>query len=160
MGRSRASLLQLIKVHNNVTVHKSVAIMTHDMVNGFLKKARPDVDYETAQNLVTNNVFDSLSLITVVNLLEEEFSCKIPFQKVNPENFNSADSMTAMILSLGGGESTDKAESSVVSKEEVLGEVIGFDDAETYKPIVQRMKRVICIMSAEKTMSSISADIR
>ena len=275
---------ELIKVHNNVTIHKSVAIMTHDMVNGFLKRARPDVDFgarerigcieimdnvyigigamimpdvrinkncfvsagsvvtsdipensvvagnpakvigrfdlfvasramnkehniyfknqelpaeraaaeweyfesirketaeqntsavstvkasiptddaefksvrdkvvktlsenisgvdfETTQNLVTNNIFDSLSLITVVNLLEEEFSCKIPFQKVNPENFNSADSMTAMILSLGGGESTDKAESSVVSKEEVLGEVIGFDDAETYKPIVQRI---------------------
>ena len=249
---------ELIKVHNNVTIHKSVAIMTHDMVNGFLKRARPDVDFgarerigcieimdnvyigigamimpdvrinkncfvsagsvvtsdipensvvagnpakvigrfdlfvasramnkehniyfknqelpaeraaaeweyfesirketaeqntsavstvkasiptddaefksvrdkvvktlsenisgvdfETAQNLVTNNIFDSLSLITVVNLLEEEFSCKIPFQKVNPENFNSADSMTAMILSLGGGEYTDKAESSV-----------------------------------------------
>ena len=97
------------------------------------------VDFETAQNLVTNNIFDSLSLITVVNLLEEEFSCKIPFQKINPENFNSADSMTALILSLGGGEAADEAVSSVVSKEEILGEVIGFDDAETYKPIVQRI---------------------
>ena len=97
------------------------------------------VDFETAQNLVTNNVFDSLSLITVVNLLEEEFSCKIPFQKVNSENFNSVDSMAAMILGLGGGESADEAESSVVSKEEILGEPIKFDEAETYKPIVQRI---------------------
>ena len=97
------------------------------------------VDFDTAQNLVTNNVFDSLSLITVVNLLEEAFSCKIPFQKVNPDNFNSVDSMAAMILSLGGGEAADEAESSVVSKEEILGEPIKFDEAETYKPIVQRI---------------------
>lgn len=280
---------ELIKVHNNVTVHKSVALMTHDMVNGFLKKARPDVDFgarerigcieimdnvyigigamvmpdvrinkncfissgsvvtsdvpensvvagnpakvigrfdlfvasramnkerniyfknqelpaeraaaeweyfesirkeaaehnkvaestikasiptddaefksvrekvvkvlsenisgvdfETAQNLVTNNVFDSLSLITVVNLLEEEFSCKIPFQKVNPENFNSADSMTAMILSLGVGEAADEYNTAVFSKEDILGEPIKFDEAETYKPIVQRIIEHAC----------------
>lgn len=97
------------------------------------------VDFETAQNLVTNNVFDSLSLITVVNLLEEEFSCKIPFQKVNSENFNSVDSMAAMILGLGGGESADEAESSVVSKEEILSEQIVYDGSEIYKSIVQRI---------------------
>lgn len=97
------------------------------------------VDFGTAQNLVTGNIFDSLSLITVVNLLEEEFSCKIPFQKINPENFNSADSMTALILSIGGGEAADEAVSSVVSKEAILGKPIGYDEAETHKPIVQRV---------------------
>lgn len=97
------------------------------------------IDFDTAQDLVMNNVFDSLSLITVVNLLEEAFSCKIPFQKINPENFNSADSMTALILSLGGGEAADEAVSSVVSKEAILGKPIGYDEAETYKPIVQRV---------------------
>ena len=110
-----------------------------DKVIQLLTENISGVDFETAQNLVTNNIFDSLSLITVVNLLEETFSCKIPFQKINSENFNSADSMTALILSLGGGEAADETKSSVVSKEDILGKPIEYDEAETYKPIVQRI---------------------
>ena len=113
------------------SVREKVVEVLSENING--------VDFDTAQNLVTGNVLDSLSLITVVNLLEEAFSCKIPFQKVNPENFDSADSMTALILSLDGTETSARAESAVFSKEDILGEPIVYDEAETYKPIVQRI---------------------
>ena len=32
---------KLIKLHNNVTVHKSAILITHDMVNKFLKRGFP-----------------------------------------------------------------------------------------------------------------------
>ena len=32
---------ELIKLHNNVRVHKTVKIVTHDVINGFLQKSKP-----------------------------------------------------------------------------------------------------------------------
>ena len=55
------------------------------------------IDFEKEKQLITNGICDSLSLITVVSLLEEAFSCKIPFEKVNADNFDSVDRMALLM---------------------------------------------------------------
>ena len=118
------------------------------------------IDFEKEKQLVTKGILDSLSLITVVSLLEEAFSCKIPFDKVNADNFNSIDHMAIMLQGISltpdpspkdRGVDTSAADLSAnkgnhshllergAGDEAIGGEVIPFDEAETWKPIVQRI---------------------
>ena len=99
------------------------------------------IDFEKEKQLVTNGIFDSLSLITVVSLLEKAFSCKIPFEKVNADNFDSA---SRMALLMQGLQTHDQAALPLESAEATtsfkgLGAPIPYDEAETWKPIVQRI---------------------
>ena len=99
------------------------------------------IDFEKETQLVTNGIFDSLSLITVVSLLEEAFSCKIPFEKVNADNFNSVDHMAVMLQGLQAqGQAEQPLEKEPMTAPfRGLGAPIPFDEAETWKPIVQRI---------------------
>lgn len=51
---------KLIKIHNNVRVHKSVKIVTHDIVNPFLRKAYPDVDFGASEKLGCVEIMDNV----------------------------------------------------------------------------------------------------
>lgn len=99
------------------------------------------IDFEKEKQLVAKGILDSLSLITVVSLLEEAFSCKIPFEKVNADNFNSVDRMALLMQGLQtqpqAAQPHENAEATTPFKG--LGNPIPFDEAETWKPIVQRI---------------------
>ena len=118
-----------------------VSASIKDKVIKVLSEGVSGIDFEKEKQLVTNGIFDSLSLITVVSLLEEAFSCKIPFEKVNAENFDSVDRMA---LLMQGVQTQDQAAQPFESSEPTasfkgLGAPIPFDEAETWKPIVQRI---------------------
>ena len=99
------------------------------------------IDFEKEKLLVTNGIFDSLSLITIVSLLEEAFSCKIPFEKVNADNFDSASRMAIMLQELQTQNKVTEPLTSVEvsSSFKGLGAPIPYDETETWKPIVQRL---------------------
>lgn len=99
------------------------------------------IDFEKETQLVTSGILDSLSLITVVSLLEEAFSCKIPFEKVNADNFDSVERMAAMLQEIGAqNQAALPLEiESTNSSFQGLGDPIPFDETETWKPIVQRI---------------------
>lgn len=99
------------------------------------------IDFEKEKRLVTNGIFDSLSLITVVSLLEEAFSCKIPFEAVNADHFDSADRMTLLIQRLQTQEPSEQPKERVETTGSFkgLGATIAFDEEQTWKPIVQRI---------------------
>jgi acetyltransferase-like isoleucine patch superfamily enzyme len=56
---------KLIKLHNNVRVHKTAKIITHDVINGFLKEARPDFDFGPEERIgcveLMDNVYISMN---------------------------------------------------------------------------------------------------
>ncbi|NLC72402.1 MAG: acyl carrier protein [Ruminococcaceae bacterium] len=60
----------------------------------------PDHDYENSKDLIDAHKLSSLSIISLVAELEEEFDVTIPATQIVPENFNSADAMLAMIRRL------------------------------------------------------------
>ncbi len=99
------------------------------------------IDFKKEKQLVTKGILDSLSLITVVSLLEEAFSCKIPFEKVNADNFDSASRMALLMQEVKTQNQTAQPLEGVevVSPFKGLGAPIPFDEAETWKPIVQRI---------------------
>ncbi len=58
---------KLIKLHNNVRIHKTAIIVTHDVVNGFLKNAKPDWDFGHTERLgcveIMDNVYVAMNVV-------------------------------------------------------------------------------------------------
>lgn len=58
---------KLIKLHDNVRVHKTAKIVTHDVINGFLKNAKPDYDFGARERLgcveLMDNVYVSMNSV-------------------------------------------------------------------------------------------------
>ncbi len=59
------------------------------------KKKNMVVDYET--NLMRSGLFDSMSLMTLVNFLESQFEIHVPLDDFNITNFVSITAMAAYI---------------------------------------------------------------
>lgn len=51
---------KLIKLHNNVRVHKSVTISTHDVINGFLKDCKPGYDFGGEEKIGCVELMDNV----------------------------------------------------------------------------------------------------
>ena len=51
---------KLIKIHDNVRVHKTARIVTHDVINGFLKNCRPDLDFGPEERLGCVELMDNV----------------------------------------------------------------------------------------------------
>lgn len=65
-----------------------------------LEDIQPEVDFEACTTLIDDHYLDSLSIISLVAELEEEFDITIPTVEIIPDNFNSAENMWAMITRL------------------------------------------------------------
>ncbi len=62
-----------------------------------LEDIQPDVDYATAENLIDGHILSSLSIISLVAEIEDEFDITVPAVDIIPANFNSAKAMMKMI---------------------------------------------------------------
>lgn len=65
-----------------------------------LEGIKPDVDYKNCKDLVDGHHLDSLSILALVSEIEEEFDVTIPTIEIVPSNFNSVDSIYALIVRL------------------------------------------------------------
>ena len=65
-----------------------------------LSSLHPDVDFETAEDLVDDGILDSLDIVTLVTEINAEFDVTIPAEEIVPENFNSAKELMALIEKL------------------------------------------------------------
>ncbi len=63
---------ELIKLHNNVMVHKTAKLVPHDMVNYFLSRCRPGVDFGAKERIgcieLMDNVHISMNVIVMPNV--------------------------------------------------------------------------------------------
>ena len=65
-----------------------------------LEELQPDVDFNTAENLIDGRILDSLTILSLVAEIEDEFDVEIPTVEIIPSNFNSAKSIWALIEKL------------------------------------------------------------
>ncbi len=65
-----------------------------------LEDIKPDVDYENCKELIDGHYLDSLSIISLIAELEDEFDVTIPAVEIIPANFNSVEAMWNMIQRL------------------------------------------------------------
>lgn len=65
-----------------------------------LESLNPDVDYKNVTTLIDDHCLDSLTILSLVAEIEDEFDVTIPTVEIIPENFNSADALYKMIKRL------------------------------------------------------------
>lgn len=62
-----------------------------------LSEVRDDVDFANQTQLVAEGVIDSLDLTQIIAALDEAFDVHIPSGEIEPENFDSAGQMLALV---------------------------------------------------------------
>lgn len=62
-----------------------------------LEDIKPGIDYENCKELIDGHYLDSLSIISLIAELEDEFDITIPAVEIVPANFNSVEQMAAMV---------------------------------------------------------------
>ena len=62
-----------------------------------LKSVRDDVDFENETMLIDNEVLDSFDIVSIVGELCDAYDITITVDDMEPENFNSAKAMFALV---------------------------------------------------------------
>ena len=62
----------------------------------------PGEDYKNSTALVDDDILTSFELVRLVTEIDSTFDISIPASEIVPDNFNSADSIWALIERLGG----------------------------------------------------------
>lgn len=73
-----------------------------DKLLEILNDIQPDVDYETCDTLIDDNILDSFAILSIVSELQEAFDIVITPVDIVPENFNSAEALWEMVCRLRG----------------------------------------------------------
>ncbi len=71
-----------------------------DKLIQILEELKPGVDYKKVDNLIDGRYLDSLTILSLVSELEEEFDIEIPTVEIVPSNFNSAKKIYELIEKL------------------------------------------------------------
>lgn len=67
-----------------------------------LHEVREDVEYEKINNFVETEALDSIDIMTLVELLEENYSITISGKDIIPENFENIECISQLIIKCGG----------------------------------------------------------
>ncbi len=62
-----------------------------------LRSIRSDIDYENETALVDDNLLDSFDIVSIVGELCDAYEITITIDEIEPENFNSAKAMLALV---------------------------------------------------------------
>lgn len=65
-----------------------------------LKVIRPDVDFENEDALINDGVLDSFDVVYIISELDNEFGVQVKINELDPENFNSVESIWEMVQKL------------------------------------------------------------
>ena len=71
-----------------------------EKVMEILKELRPDVDFDNCTTLIDDGILDSFDIVSLIGELTDAFDVEISFDDIDPENFNSAESIYALIQKL------------------------------------------------------------
>ena len=71
-----------------------------DKLIEILSDLHPDVDFTVEDGLVDNGILDSLDIVTLITEINDKFDVSIPAEEIIPENFNSAETLMALIEKL------------------------------------------------------------
>ncbi len=62
-----------------------------------LQDVRDDVDFETCESLIDDEILASFDILQIIASINETFDVEIPATAIIPANFNSAKAMYDMI---------------------------------------------------------------
>ena len=68
-----------------------------ERVLALVKEVLPQIDFEASNALVDDGILDSLAIVTLVSELSMEFDISIPYEEIEPNNFNSLDAICSLV---------------------------------------------------------------
>ena len=68
-----------------------------DKLLEILNSIRSDVDFETEEHLMDDGILDSFDIVSIVGELCDVFDITITAEDLEPENFNSAKAIMALV---------------------------------------------------------------
>ncbi|MBV4203180.1 acyl carrier protein [Bacteroides salyersiae] len=71
-----------------------------DKLLELLKGIRPDVDFETETALIDDGILDSFDVVSIISELDDEFGVQIRIAELDPDNFNSLQSLWNLVQKL------------------------------------------------------------
>ena len=69
-----------------------------------LEECCPEVDFRNETNLIDDGILESLDIVMIVNELSQQYDVRIGVENLVPENFNSAETILALLERLQGEE--------------------------------------------------------
>ncbi|MCQ2530388.1 MAG: acyl carrier protein [Lachnospiraceae bacterium] len=71
-----------------------------DKLREILEENWPDIDFDEEDQLLDSGLMDSVSVVTLIGLLEDEFDISISMEYIQPKYFQSMDTIWEMIEEL------------------------------------------------------------
>ena len=71
-----------------------------EQLMGVLEEIRPDVDFENETALIDDGILDSFDVVSIISELDNEFDVQVRINELDPENFNSAESIWNLVQEL------------------------------------------------------------
>lgn len=71
-----------------------------DKLINILEELKPGIDYKNTNNLIDGRYLDSLTILSLISEIEDEFDVIIPAVEIIPENFNSVNKIYNLIEKL------------------------------------------------------------
>lgn len=65
-----------------------------------MSEIRPDIDFETAEGLIDDDILDSFDIISIVSEVNDQFEIEINVNDLLPENFNTAKALFELITKM------------------------------------------------------------
>lgn len=65
-----------------------------------LEGIRPDVDFRNETALIDDGILDSFDVVSIISELDDAFDVQIRITELDPENFNSAESIWNLVQEL------------------------------------------------------------
>lgn len=66
-----------------------------------LKEIRPEFDFTTSQDFISDGMLDSFDIVTLVSSLDKNFGVSIPGTEILPENFQNIQAIETLLRKSG-----------------------------------------------------------
>ena len=66
-----------------------------------LKELRPEFDFNSSQDFISDGMIDSFDVISLVSMFDKEYGIKIKGRDIVPENFSNIESIENLIRKYG-----------------------------------------------------------
>ena len=66
-------------------------------VEGVLRSIRPEIDFTSSSDFISDGMLDSFDLVTLVSELDRAFNVSIPGIDIVPENFSSIPAIELLL---------------------------------------------------------------
>ena len=69
----------------------------HNKIYLILENIRPEVDFRSTTNFISEGYLDSFDIVSLVAAIDEEYNISIDGTDILPENFETIDSISSLV---------------------------------------------------------------